>query len=125
MELFQLLLKHGASPGYQDKDGRTALNIAVDKGDMEMVRLILEHAGDPNTTDNKLGWSALHCACEKRNTALVTMLLEHGADGDLKSNKGDTPLDIARAGKQLDVVRLLVLRLSGELHFGDEGAQLS
>ena len=114
LELLKLLLQRGIETGYQDKDGCTALHLVVGKNCTEAIRLILEHGGDTNIRDN-LGWSAFHHASGKSDTSLVAMLLEHGADPGLKTEKGETPLDIARAAKHLNVIRILVLRLTREL----------
>ncbi|CAB9529569.1 ANK [Seminavis robusta] len=114
-ELFGLLLENGADVGYKSGDGWTVLHTAIDQGNIGVIRLLLDHGSDPNIRDN-FGWSALHWASEKGDAGIVTLLLEFGANGDLKTGKGDTPLDVARSRKQLDVVRLLVLRLSREIN---------
>ena len=41
--VIKCLLEHGADPSLEDTDGRTALSIAADRGDREMIQLLQSH----------------------------------------------------------------------------------
>lgn len=68
-----------------DKDG--PLRHAATEGDVELVRLLLEHGADTKTYDHD-GYSALHLAVQRSRHTAVQVLLEAGADPFLA--KGQT-----------------------------------
>jgi ankyrin repeat protein len=62
-----------------DFGGRTPLSWAAQRGDLNLVNMLLAHGGDPNiTTPNKM--SPLHYAVEALNPSCIKPLLDHGAD---------------------------------------------
>ena len=63
----------------QATDGATALHWAVEVGDTEVVRILLEHGAyvDAQTTE---GQTALHEAARAGDTEVVRILLEHRAN---------------------------------------------
>ena len=64
-----------------DSDGYTALMWAIDMGDTNTVRLLLERGADVNFT-NALGQSAFACADARPNrTILIQWLNEHKVKG--------------------------------------------
>lgn len=82
-ELTELLLKMGAKqhPGHLAK--------AIENGDVETTRTLLEHEGDPNAEHD--GKMLLEKAIETRNPELVGLLLERGANPNPEKSEG-TPL---------------------------------
>ena len=88
------LIERGADVNARTVDfGKTPLHEALDSGDTELVRLLLEHGADPNATDVE-GRTLLHWAAEGAAAPTIELLLDHGADPTLKNADGDTPLDI-------------------------------
>ena len=69
-----------------DNTGRTALNVAIRKGDGVIVSLYLYCGADPNKY-NKNGDSPLHVASAAGSARIVDMLLDAGAE----SNATDQP----------------------------------
>jgi ankyrin repeat protein len=47
-DLIQLMIEKGANPNFQEASGHTALNRAVQQGNYENVRALLEHGADPD-----------------------------------------------------------------------------
>lgn len=77
--------------------GTTALHLAVSKGHVEVVKLILEsYKGKVNVRD-KRGLSALHRAAAAGNNALVRLLVAKKAAINATDKEGWTPLHHAWA----------------------------
>ncbi|RYP18613.1 hypothetical protein DL765_003820 [Monosporascus sp. GIB2] len=128
----QQLLETGADVYARDEDGRTALSYAaereheaivqlllksgqmslrwaVETGDVEMVKLLLDRGADVAVTD-KDGWTPLIAASSKGYVDIVRLLLAtSGVNADLKdSESGQTPLSWAAANGCEAVVQLLL-----------------
>ena len=78
----------------------TALTIAAEEGDADMVRLLLERKADINFVDGKTGRNTLHYAATGGHCEVVQMLLD---DPDLNRDTGGVNLvrfkDGAKRGK--------------------------
>jgi len=105
LNIVKYLLKYGADPNLKDDDGRTPLYLAYVKDYDDVVGLLLQNGADPNT---KLpnGESLLDAYVIVGNKDMVALLLEHGADPNV-SNKGYTPLGIAKKWKYKEIEDLL------------------
>lgn len=68
----ELMLDH------QDKNGDTALLIAVEKNNEQITELLLEIGADPNIC-NKWGYSPLYLAINNNNKKIIKLLLTHKA----------------------------------------------
>ncbi|RYV03517.1 hypothetical protein SOPP22_04450 [Shewanella sp. OPT22] len=107
LELFQAMLVPGVNVNIQDKNGRTALHIAVKTEGAPLVKLLfefqasnnilLEHQGSPdfdgkrayqcfllsrvdcNIFDDK-GWLPLHYAIGARNCLAISYLISHSSE---------------------------------------------
>jgi len=82
-----------------------ALHPAAERGDVLMVRLLLEHGAQPDSrccdSDTALGYAAAEGHVE-----VVRLLLEAGADPDVRSYRG-TPLELAQRAGHREVVTLI------------------
>ncbi|RYP23458.1 hypothetical protein DL767_008815 [Monosporascus sp. MG133] len=128
----QQLLETGADVHARDKDARTALSYAaergheavvqlllksgqmslrwaVETGDVEVVKLLLDRGADVAVA-NKDGWTPLIAASSKGHVDVVRLLLAtSGVNADLKnSESGQTPLSWAAANGYEAVVQLLL-----------------
>src|ERR1051325_12099391 len=106
----QVILASGFNPNTRDNMGATALHDAVWSGQVELVRLLLDHRADPNIPHVEGLSTPLHYAAIKGNAAIAAMLLDHGADLRAADRSGSTALHIAAARGDVDVVRLLIAR---------------
>ena len=104
----------------QGTDGETALLFAVLKGNIKMVKKLLEIGADPNGVK---GRSPLHPATQFPNTIILETLLEAGADPN-ESFKGETPLYVAAMTGQVDAIKSLV-RKNADMDLGVVSMQRS
>jgi len=83
------------------------LNLAVEQGDADLLRLLLQHGATP--AGNTL-FPPLAAAVARGDPEMVQLLLEHGADARAAMYDGLTPLHLAAAHGQTEVARLLLAR---------------
>lgn len=96
-EMVQLLLKQGARPVSQSSNPKSnskpsPLDLAVLKGDVRIIEMLIHAGADVNNTSLVLG-SALHIACADNvpnRFDVLRLLLENGADPNIivKSEEG-------------------------------------
>ena len=89
----------------------TPLHQAVERGDKDIVSLLLSEGCPINVVDNK-GRSVLHYAARYGHIHILEMLEEKGLDVNIGDDEGCTPLHYAALWGQLESVRTL-LRLGG------------
>jgi ankyrin repeat protein len=113
-----LVLDKTAQAHSKDTRGRTPLMVACRKGQVNVVRAVVQHLGVEalQETDEK-GWTALHWAAEGNNQEIISLLLGRGADANSRGSTGGTPFMIACWKSQLGVVRLLLE------HTGEQGLE--
>ena len=107
VECVQALLQHNADPNLQDKDGKTALMWAVEKGRTICLKLLIENGADPNLQD-KYGKTALMFAAQKGHTTCLEALLSKGANPNLQENNGRTALMYATGWGKTDCLKALL-----------------
>ena len=108
----RLLAAPGIDINAKDKDGNTALIVAVKRVHTAIVDLLLAAPGidiDVNAEGSQpVDWTALTWAASEGNTAVVDLLLAAGADVDAKTNNGATALIWAAVGGHAAMVRQLL-----------------
>ena len=77
-----------------DESGLAAIHHASDRGQLEAVRLLLEHKASVNVQDSE-GQTALHYAALCDHPHVVSLLLEHKADTTVTDNEGQSAADVA------------------------------
>jgi hypothetical protein len=104
-----LLSRAGADVDAQNGDGDTALNVAIDKGSVDVVDAMLK-LGAKTCLANKFGNTALHLCAMRSEIRIASMLMEGGADAAAKNALGETPIDIAMKMGAKELVRVLSKR---------------
>uniref|UniRef100_A0A0G4HRJ0 Uncharacterized protein n=1 Tax=Chromera velia CCMP2878 TaxID=1169474 RepID=A0A0G4HRJ0_9ALVE len=86
-----------------DKNGRTPLHIAIQRGDLEIVHTLVSRGADLAKQDMD-GLSALHIAVGCKALECVRLLIARGAPLQLQDKKGYSPLHLSvdRARKLTD-----------------------
>ncbi|KAH0335580.1 ankyrin, partial [Aureobasidium melanogenum] len=76
-EIIQLLLRAEANVDAQDFDGKTALHMAAQAGDLSLVRLLISKKAKINVKNNE-GRSALDFACRENHLKVIEYILKNG-----------------------------------------------
>lgn len=87
-----------------NKRNETPLMLAAISGELEIVRLLVEHGAEVNRS----GWSALHYAATGGHVPVLRYLIEQNAYIDAESPNKTTPLMMAARHQHIPAVHLLV-----------------
>lgn len=90
-----------------NSQGLSALGIAIQKNDLDSVKLLLEAGANPNLKDAN-GDTLFHLAVTRGNTEIVMLLLQHGADIDRPDGRGNPALCNAIWKSHDQVAELLI-----------------
>ena len=82
-----------------DKDGMMPLHWAADRGDLEMVQLLLDlpSVKVKISAPDAAGDTALHYAVMSENEAVAQLLVSNGADVNATNEAGETPWQLAES----------------------------
>lgn len=109
MQIFKLLIEHGAEVNMADASGSTPLRKAAsvnkDQSHSNMIKM-LEKGADVNTP-NGLGRMPIYNLVQDGNVKLVKLFLDSGAEVNAKSFQGRTPMYNAIWYGSFKVVELL------------------
>ncbi len=101
------LIRAGVDVNALDKNGRTALTVAIQEQSAKVLPVLLNARGINLSTPNKYGESPLMMAIISNQTALAKQLIARGA----ATNKGGwSPLHYAATRGNVEVMRLLLAR---------------
>jgi hypothetical protein len=101
------LLQHQANVRARDLLGNTALHWAVEVGQAETVKLLLDNHAEIDTLNND-GLSALLQATIRRDLGIVLTLLDKGVNINQVSTNGGTALHTAAGNGYTEIVRALL-----------------
>jgi hypothetical protein len=89
-------------------DNRTPLHAAAERGDCDLVELLLDKGAEPEAKD-AWGWTALHVAAREARPAAAELLLERAPVlADIANDIGDLPIHVAAGGGRTEVMRTLL-----------------
>lgn len=107
LEIIRLLLDRGANPNLRVEGHETytlgilpdtALKEAIERGNPQIVTLLLQHGAKTDFSPEKEGKTALMFAAEAGNNEIVNILLKAGANPNVKSTRGLNALSWAKKG---------------------------
>ncbi|CAL1280181.1 unnamed protein product [Larinioides sclopetarius] len=95
--IVEKLLRHQAKVNMQNIFLKTPLYLAVEVGNLRLIRMLLKKGASTDVYDSMYGNTLLHIALEKQNInlAIVFVLLSHGAKADRKNIRSITPWQLA------------------------------
>jgi len=121
LDCIQYLLQLRISVNEYDKSGMTALHIASEMGNEEVIRVLLsDDRIDVNAKTKAEKYTALHLAAECGYDACLRLLLENGAYVYALSSLKQTPLFLACKETYVDCVDVL-LEYGAEVNAQDNG----
>lgn len=106
------LLELGASPNISSLSGRSIVRMVVGMGNHELLKLILDHRGNPNHIDhdNSIMPTPLFLAVGNMDVDSVSLLAGSGADLNFRRMAGsETPIMAAAALNQWEMVYIMLL----------------
>jgi ankyrin repeat protein len=102
------LLDRGADVNLRDNAGNTALSLAAQLGDRQMVELLIERNANVNLENQKN--TALLVAANNGFKSIVELLLAKGADISATDARERTALHIAAADNRKEIAEVLLAR---------------
>ncbi|KIW68199.1 hypothetical protein PV04_04160 [Phialophora macrospora] len=109
LETAKSLLNRQANREVVDEAGNPLLHIAIGKGHLEMIKLLVEHGVQVATSDTKSGDTPLHCAIRNGSIDVGKYVMEKArALINALNNKNETPLFLAARMKMLDMIEPLI-----------------
>ncbi len=96
LNVIKFLLENGANPNIEDTKGNTALIIATQRSNKEIVQMLIESGADVNARNSYDSETALMKAVRALNIDIIKLLLNsEKIDLDLKNRRNQTARDIA------------------------------
>merc|ERR1719414_116403 len=93
---------------FQGSNGMSLLILAVSKGQMDLVKFLLDNNVNI-MAKNQLGMHAAYLAAKSGNLSLLKLLVEKNEDvANLKGFQGQTPLIAASFHRKIDVCKYLL-----------------
>ena len=92
-----------------DGDGRAALHVAAERGDVIVAKRLMELGADPNV-EGPLGLTPAHVAAYCGNVDVLDAVLDGGGNTNARDRDGSTPLHWACSAGRLRSVRRLLRR---------------
>ncbi len=105
LEIVECLLKAGANP-HCGSTSTTALGLAAENGEAEIIQLLLARRVDVNTPIAPDGWTALLAAIQNGHRAVVQLLVTAGANVNVWS-RGETPIILAAKCEEREIYNYL------------------
>jgi len=109
-------IKSGAKINTRDENGATALHIATQYLNNDVVAILIELKADLNCQDDQ-GNTALHYAVMIKNRIAIEALVAVGANPNIKNNDNKTALKIAQKRNDHKTLKSLIPSVTHKIRF--------
>ncbi|KAF8114540.1 hypothetical protein N665_0036s0068 [Sinapis alba] len=89
-------IESGIPVNAKDSEGRTPLHWAIDRGHLDIAKLLVDKNADVNAKDNE-GQTPLHYAVVCDREAIAEFLVKQKANTASKDDEGNSPLDLCES----------------------------
>jgi ankyrin repeat protein len=103
--VLRMLLEARAKVSSLDADGWTAMHYAASEGHVECCQILFTEGGSDLSALDKDRWTPMHLAAANGHTLVVLELIKLGALTSSRTNRGETPMQVAKSNNRLKVVR--------------------
>ena len=101
IKIIEVLFAHNADPNARDNYDYSPLNLAIQYGQLDLAKLLIEHGANVNMGTGRDEETPLQQATCTHNIGLVKLLIAHGAEINAVSKTGMTSLLCARGQNDL------------------------
>lgn len=108
LEGMKVLLKRGADPNAIWETGDSVVHIAAGMKDPQFLRMLLDHGGSSNLVNPRIQETPIFEAVSPEGKINLDALIHEGANVNFQNRLGQTPMMIAVALNQYDVVYKLL-----------------
>ena len=91
----------------EDRDGQTALHLAVENGHIDIVEICLENGANVNHYNTNL-ITPMHLAATSGKLEIAKVLVDHGANIEATNALQETPLHRAALFNRVNIVQYLL-----------------
>jgi ankyrin repeat domain-containing protein 17 len=121
LQCAKLLIEAGAGVNTHSNEFKeTALTLACYKGNIDVVKLLLECGADQEHKTDEMH-TALMEACMDGHTEVAKLLLDHGAQVNMPADSFESPLTLAACGGHSELANLLIEHGADLKERNDEG----
>eukprot|EP01041_Mallomonas_annulata_P000120 gene120-177_t len=113
-----LLIDHGADVNKRNQNGSVPLQLAIDRKNIECMKLLIDHGADVNAvTNNGMSLLSKCVLCYNKHLEYSWTLITNGADVNFTTTWGPKVVDLAVHNKNTVQTRLLI-RHGARLTYG-------
>ena len=106
-EVVSMLIQNNANVEEPDETGETPLHIACRKGSLECITALIMSRDIDINAQNRLGETCLHYCARANQCDLASLFMENGSDLMIKNSDGFTPIIVAKAMRNEEVLKVL------------------
>lgn len=108
LEMVEILLDAGADPTLENEREETAISLAFNNGQAEVMKVLMEEGVTFDLREAGFAKSRLHEAAENGHQEVVQFLIQKDANINAKSSTGATPLIFAAMNGHSETVDVLI-----------------